>query len=77
MTQDYPIAKRRVLRGYRPVQDLTGNSRTQIWRKVRDGTFPAPIELGPNSVGWFEDEVFAWLDTRPRRTYGAEHIAAE
>lgn len=57
---------RKILRGPE-VQSRTGKSRTQIWRDVRAGRFPAPVELGVNSVGWFEDEVESWLDSRPRR----------
>ena len=49
----------------------TGLSRTTIWRRVRAGTFPAPVELGANSIGWPADAVEAWLKSRPRRTYGA------
>ena len=49
------------------VRSRTGKSRTQLWRDVRAGRFPAPIELGVNSIGWFEDEVEDWLDSRPRR----------
>jgi prophage regulatory protein len=45
-------------------------SRAQRWRRVRDGTFPAPIQIGPNSVAWYEDEIEAWLSAQPRRTYG-------
>jgi prophage regulatory protein len=73
MTQDTPT--RKILRG-NAVCKKTGKSRPQIWRDVRDQKFPAPIELGPNSVGWFEDEVDTWLASRPRRTYGAEQQAA-
>jgi predicted DNA-binding transcriptional regulator AlpA len=27
------------------------------------------VELGANSIGWFEDEIDQWLATRRRRTY--------
>lgn len=47
-------------------------SPVQIWRDVRAGKFPAPIQLGPNSIGWYEDEIADWLASRPRRTYGGE-----
>lgn len=67
----------RILRGYQSVQDLTGKSRTQIWRNVRDGSFPAPIELGPNSVGWYEEEVLAWLNERPRRIYTTARVEVD
>ncbi len=52
---------------FRDVIKRTGLSRTTIWRKVRDGTFPAPLELGANSVGWRPAWVESWLDARPRR----------
>lgn len=63
---------RKIVRGYKLAGERVGKSRIQIWRDVRAGQFPAPIELGPNSVAWFEDEIDAWLASRPRRTYGAE-----
>ncbi len=27
-------------------------SRSQIWRDVKAGKFPRPLEIGPNSIGW-------------------------
>jgi prophage regulatory protein len=52
------------------LEKVTGLSRTSLWRRVKDGTFPAPIRLGPNRVAWNMDEVRAWLDNRPRVRYG-------
>ena len=54
------------------VMARTGLSRTTIWRRVRAGTFPAPHELGVNSIGWTSQSIEDWLKSRPRRTYGAE-----
>lgn len=54
------------------VMARTGLSRVTIWRRVRAGSFPAPIQLGENSIGWPESEITTWLESRPRRTYGAE-----
>ena len=50
------------------VMDRTGYSRVQLWRKSRDPNddFPLPVQLGGNAIGWFEDEIEAWLATRPR-----------
>ncbi len=53
------------------VMARTGLSRVTIWRRVRAGTFPAPRELGKNSIGWPASEITAWLANRPRPTYGA------
>jgi prophage regulatory protein len=44
----------------------TGLSYPTIYRKMQAGDFPQPIQLGPNSVGWVEDEVDAWSKSRPR-----------
>jgi prophage regulatory protein len=62
---------RRIVRGYRALEERVGKSRVQIWRDIRRGLFPAPIELGPNSIAWFEDEIASHLESRPRRTYAA------
>ncbi len=57
------------------VMARTGLSRVTIWRRVRAGTFPPPVELGVNSVGWPASEITAWLESRKRRTYGAPAAA--
>ena len=47
---------------------ITGLSKTTIWRRVKNGDFPAPLRLGnlaTRSVGWREREVENWLDSRP------------
>jgi prophage regulatory protein len=75
---DQQTAPRRILRGPE-VEERTGKGRVQRWRDVRAGKFPAPVQLGPNSIGWWEDEIEAWLAERPRVSYaprGAEPAAA-
>ncbi len=57
------------------VMARTGLSRTTLWRRVRAGTFPAPHELGQNSIGWLASEITVWIESRTRRTYGAEVTA--
>jgi predicted DNA-binding transcriptional regulator AlpA len=49
------------------VEAKTGKSRTSIYNGVRAGTFPKPVEIGPNSVGWLESEVDAWIEERIAR----------
>ena len=46
-------------------------SRVQRWRLIRKGDFPQPLILGKNRIGWFENEINEWLESRPRRTYAA------
>ncbi len=54
------------------VTGRTGLSRTTIWRRVREGTFPAPIQLGANSIGWPEHLIIEWLESRPRVGYAPD-----
>jgi predicted DNA-binding transcriptional regulator AlpA len=35
-----------------------------VWRLVRNGQFPKPVKLGPNSTAWRFAEVKAWADAR-------------
>ena len=46
------------------VMSIMGWSRTTLWRRVRAGTFPPPVELGANSIGWTESVVMAERDSR-------------
>lgn len=48
------------------VEKLIGVSRTTAWRWERDGQFPRRLKLGPKTVAWSEQEVLAWLASRPR-----------
>ncbi len=48
------------------VLELTGLSRTTIWRLERGGRFPTRFRLSENSVGWDKDEVLEWIKSRPR-----------
>ena len=46
------------------IQELTGKSRSTIWRWVRSGQFPAPIKIGANSVAWTKEQYCSWLESR-------------
>jgi prophage regulatory protein len=48
------------------VRERTGYSDTQIWRLEQRGEFPARVQLGPFSVGWYADEVDEWVRSRVR-----------
>lgn len=40
---------------------LTGaRSRQTIYNWVENGTFPKPIKIGPNSIGWLKSECDGW-----------------
>lgn len=46
------------------VQELTGLSRTSIWRMERNEEFPARVQLSAGSVGWRLSEVEHWINSR-------------
>jgi prophage regulatory protein len=41
------------------VEDRTGLSRSTIYLRIQEGTFPRPVSLGARAVGWPSDEVAA------------------
>lgn len=56
----------------RTVMEMTSLSRTTIWRREREGTFPASVRLSANRVAWSLRAIEAWLsdcanDNRPQR----------
>ena len=53
-------APTRVLRLPR-VQARTGLSRSTIYMRVAQGSFPKPVRLGARAIGWIESEVDAWI----------------
>ena len=46
------------------VRATTGLSRSTIYLRVADGSFPKPVKLGSRAVGWLEAEIQDWLQRR-------------
>lgn len=42
------------------VIEATGKSRSTILRGAKDGSFPAPVHIGPRAIAWISTEVAAW-----------------
>ncbi|MGH2341328.1 helix-turn-helix transcriptional regulator [Segnochrobactraceae bacterium EtOH-i3] len=42
------------------VRDRTGLSRSTIYRKIAEGTFPAQIKISTNGPGWRESDINRW-----------------
>lgn len=59
---------KKILRA-KEVRERVAISRVTLWRWERDGHFPKRIKLGgPESraVGFYEDEIEAFIESRPR-----------
>ena len=63
--QNQSVPVRRFLR-IRAVRERTGLSRSTVHKLELAGDFPKRVVLGPRSVGWWEDEVTGWMDSRRR-----------
>ncbi len=48
------------------VLTAVGISRATLYRRIKDGTFPRPIQVGPRCVRWKASDLAEWQDQRPR-----------
>jgi prophage regulatory protein len=46
------------------VRARTGLSRSTIYLRSSEGTFPKPISIGTRAVGWLESEIEQWIARR-------------
>jgi len=55
------------------VLSRTGLSRSTIYRKINEGTFPAQIRISVNGAGWHESDINRWIadpvSWRPKREF--------
>lgn len=73
MSADTP-ALPRLLR-LREVRALVGLSHDAIYRLAREGRFPPPRKLSDRASAWREDEIRAWIESRPVSGGSAERAA--
>ena len=50
----------RIIR-FNTVRARTGLSRSTIYRKIAEGTFPAQIRISINGAGWKESDINRWV----------------
>jgi prophage regulatory protein len=46
------------------VQARCGLKHSAIYQRIREGTFPRPVPLGPQARGWLESEISDWIGAR-------------
>lgn len=49
----------------RTVLDRTGLSRSTVYRKIAEGTFPPQLRISVNGAGWSEAEINSWVSNPP------------
>jgi prophage regulatory protein len=50
----------RILR-LKAVLELTGLSRSTLYRKIEHGTFPRQVRISERCIGWRESDLERWL----------------
>lgn len=45
----------------REVIACTGMGKSTIYRKIKEGLFPAPVSVGGQSVRWRESDIDRWM----------------
>ena len=60
---DYQSIPGRIVR-LPEVRQLTGLSRSGLYKRMKEEAFPHAIGLGGRSVGWVESEVLDWINER-------------
>ena len=43
------------------VLDRTGLSRSNIYRKTAEGTFPSQVKISVHGAGWHESAIARWI----------------
>ncbi|WP_422006808.1 helix-turn-helix transcriptional regulator [Roseivirga pacifica] len=46
------------------VMRKTGLSKSSIYAYKNKGLFPCPINIGPRSVGWIEEDISNWIERK-------------
>ncbi|WP_066826532.1 helix-turn-helix transcriptional regulator [Sphingomonas mali] len=54
----------RILR-IKTVLERTGLSRSTLYRKIREGTFPRQVKISAQCAGWRESIVNSWIAELP------------
>ena len=57
------------------VKDRTGLSRSSIYLKMKDGTFPSSIKLSKRAIGWPSDVIDHWIDQRIQESRSSSEVA--
>ena len=60
LDRNTPIREDRIIR-LKTVLARTGLSRSTIYRKIAEGTFPDQLKISTNGTGWHESEINRWI----------------
>ena len=56
------------------VIEETGKGKSSIYKDIAEGTFPAPIKIGPRASGWIDSEVEDWKKEQIKKSRGPHDL---
>ncbi len=56
------------------VKSRTGLSRSTIYLRISQGSFPRPIHLGERAVGWLESAIEEWIGECSKQSFKTHQI---
>jgi predicted DNA-binding transcriptional regulator AlpA len=59
-----PIISKQYLRQRDLLSHYLPFSATTLWRKIKQGDFPAPVKLSPGIAAWRLSDVNDWLSSK-------------
>ena len=65
-----------VLLKIKKVREQCALSRSELYRRIRAGQFPAPVSIGARAVAWRSSDIDAWVASRApksQETLGGSH----
>ena len=60
-----------------PVADIAqtvGLSKSTIYKRIADGSFPPPISLGERAVGWVDSAIDDWVKDRIEESQQPQYL---
>ena len=59
---EYTLPETGFIRQKQLIPSIIPFSRTTLWRKVKEATFPAPVRISAGAVAWRVEDVRAWIE---------------
>jgi len=75
VTMTAPASGALILERLPTVKARTGLSRSEIYRRVQTGDFPAPLKIGPRASAWPHHEISEWIADRIAERDSKGHAA--
>jgi prophage regulatory protein len=51
---------------WKNISDVIGLSKSTVARKMKEGTFPVPMRLSENTVGWAMADINKWIEEQAK-----------